>query len=58
MLVVVVRPTSDDVKVLSGGGTGVLRAAVSVAVAAGTTASGVMLPTATPPVDRWASCPR
>lgn len=35
VLVVVVRPDADDVKVVSGGGTGVLRAAVSVAVAAG-----------------------
>ena len=35
VLVVVVRPEADDVKVISGGGTGVLRAAVSVAVAAG-----------------------
>ena len=35
VLVIVVRPDSDDVKVVSGGGTGVLRAAVSVAVAAG-----------------------
>ncbi|TDT16670.1 diguanylate cyclase (GGDEF)-like protein [Ilumatobacter fluminis] len=35
VLVIVVRPNDDDVKVVSGGGTGVLRAAVSVAVAAG-----------------------
>lgn len=35
VLVIVVRPEADDVKVVSGGGTGVLRAAVSVAVAAG-----------------------
>ena len=37
VLVVVVRPDDDhaDAKVVSGGGTGVLRAAVSVAVAAG-----------------------
>jgi diguanylate cyclase (GGDEF)-like protein len=35
VLVVVLRPGADDVQVISGGGTGVLRAAVSVAVAAG-----------------------
>lgn len=35
VLVVVVRPTADDHQVISGGGSGVLRAAVSVAVAAG-----------------------
>lgn len=35
VLVVVVRPHGDDPQVVSGGGSGVLRAAVSVAVAAG-----------------------
>lgn len=35
VLVIIVRPETDDFHVLSGGGTGVLRAAVSVAVAAG-----------------------
>lgn len=35
VLVVVIRPSEDDHQVIAGGGTGVLRAAVSVAVAAG-----------------------
>lgn len=35
VLVIVLHPTADDHRVVAGGGTGVLRAAVSVAVAAG-----------------------